>query len=182
MNRCFLVLFFSLIILQLQAQVKSGSVKGIVHTAKGEALPHATISIQKKAVTMTDSTGKFVVSNIQTGRQEIVITAAGYSANTLTIHVQEGKETDINITMEADGFMNEVVVTAGRKVESIKEVPSSVTILQAKQIREQIAINPNMTSILGNTVPGLGTHTNKATNAGQTLRGRAVLVLIDGIP
>lgn len=182
MNRCFLVLFFSLIILQLQAQVKSGSLKGIVHTAKGEALPHATISIQKKAVTMTDSTGKFVVNNIQTGRQEIVITAAGYSANTLTVHVQEGKEADINITMEADGIMNEVVVTAGRKVESINEVPSSVTILQAKQIKEQLSINPNMTSILGNTVPGLGTYTNKATNAGQTLRGRAVLVLIDGIP
>lgn len=182
MNRCFLVLFFSLTIFQLQAQVKSGSVIGIVHTAKGEALHNATISIQKKAVTMTDSTGKFVVDNITTGRQEVVITAAGYSAKTVTVHIQESKEAEINVTMEADGFMNEVVVTAGRKVESIKEVPSSVTILQAKQIREQLSINPNMTSILGNTVPGLGTSTNKATNAGQTLRGRAVLVLIDGIP
>jgi iron complex outermembrane receptor protein len=181
MNRCFLVLFFSLIIFQLQAQVKTGSLIGIVRTAKGEALHNATISINKKAVTMTDSTGKFEVA-IPTGRQEIVITAAGYTANTVIVHVQEDKKTEIYITMEADGFMNEVVVTAGRKVESIKEVPSSVTILQAKQIREQLSINPNMTSILGNTVPGLGTHTNKATNAGQTLRGRAVLVLIDGIP
>jgi iron complex outermembrane receptor protein len=134
MNRFFLFLVFSLTMLQLQAQVKSGSLKGIVHTAKGEALHNATISIQKNAVTMTDSTGKFVVSNIQTGRQEIVITAAGYSANTVIVHVQEGKEAEINITMEADGFMNEVVVTAGRKVESIKEVPSSVTFLQKKNI------------------------------------------------
>ena len=181
MNRCFLVLFFSLTIFQLQAQVKTGSVIGIVHTAKGEALHNATISIQKKAVTMTDSTGRFAV-DIPTGRQEIVITAAGYTANTVIVHAQADKETELYITMEADDFMNEVVVTAGRKVESIKEVPSSVTILQAKQIKEQLSINPNMTSILGNTVPGLGTFTNKATNAGQTLRGRAVLVLIDGIP
>jgi iron complex outermembrane receptor protein len=184
MKRCFLFLLCSLItIFQLQAQEKgNGSIKGSVHSAKGEALPNATISIKKNPATMTDSTGRFVVNNLPSGRQEVVITAAGYTANTTAVNVQEGKEVEVNITLEADGFMNEVVVTAGRKVESIKEVPSSVTILQAKQIREQLAINPNITSILGNTVPGLGTFTNKATNSGQTLRGRAVLVLIDGIP
>nr|WP_276225312.1 TonB-dependent receptor [Niabella beijingensis] len=36
--------------------------------------------------------------------------------------------------------------------------------------------------MLGNAVPGLAPANNKATNSGQTLRGRSVLVLIDGIP
>lgn len=181
--RSFLFLISFLTFIQLQAQEKGrGSLSGTVHTAKGEGMPNATISVQQNAGTMTDSTGKFLLTNVPAGRQEILISSAGYATRAITVNIHEGKESVIDIILEPQGFLNEVVITAGRKVESIKEVPSSVTILQAKQIREQAAINPNITSILGNTVPGLGTFTNKATNSGQTLRGRSVLVLIDGIP
>ncbi|WP_165384666.1 TonB-dependent receptor [Sphingobacterium corticibacterium] len=78
--------------------------------------------------------------------------------------------------------IREVLVTASRMPESIDEVPSSVTILGKEQIEQQISINPSISEILAFTVPGLGPSTNKATNSGQTLRGRSVLVLIDGIP
>ncbi|WP_207514741.1 TonB-dependent receptor [Longitalea luteola] len=183
MKRFFLFFLSFLTFFQLQAQDKGhGSLKGTVHTAKGEGMPNATISVKQNAGAMTDSTGRFLLTGLPAGRQEVLISSAGYATRTITVNIHEGKETTIDISLEPQGFLNEVVITAGRKVESIKEVPSSVTILQAKQIREQAAINPNITSILGNTVPGLGTFTNKATNAGQTLRGRSVLVLIDGIP
>ncbi len=145
-------------------------------------MPGATISVKKGATTITDANGIFVLASMPVGRHEIQVSSAGYATQNITIAIQEGKETRLDVSLDAEGFLNEVVVTAGRKVESIKEVPSSVTILQAKQIREQTSINPSITSILGNTVPGLGTFTNKATNSGQTLRGRSVLVLIDGIP
>src|SRR5690606_7725031 len=78
--------------------------------------------------------------------------------------------------------IREVLVTASRMPESIDEVPSSVTILGKEQIEQQVNINPSISEILAFTVPGLGPSTNKATNSGQTLRGRSVLVLIDGIP
>lgn len=78
--------------------------------------------------------------------------------------------------------LQEVLVTASRMPERIDEVPSSVTILGKEQIEQQININPSISEILAFTVPGLGPSTNKATNSGQTLRGRSVLVLIDGIP
>src|SRR5690606_33904775 len=70
----------------------------------------------------------------------------------------------------------------GRKPESISTIPSSISILTAKEIEAQSQISTNIASVLGNTIPGLGVATNKANNSGQTLRGRAVLVLIDGIP
>lgn len=78
--------------------------------------------------------------------------------------------------------MDEIVVTAGRKPESISTIPSSITILNQQEIQAQTNITNNLATVLGNAIPGLGTSTNKATNSGQTLRGRAVLVLIDGIP
>jgi len=78
--------------------------------------------------------------------------------------------------------VDEVVLTASRKKESIKEIPGSVTIVGRKQIQSQLTVNSDITNILQYTVPSLATSSGMTTNSGQTLRGRQVLVLIDGIP
>lgn len=82
----------------------------------------------------------------------------------------------------ADNELKEIVVSASRKAEILDEVPSSVTLLSKKQIQQQLSISSNLSDILGATVPGLGFTTNRTQNLGQTLRGRRVLVMIDGIP
>lgn len=184
MNRSFLlVLLFLCSALMVVAQGQGhGSLSGLVKTERGEPLAHATVVVKNGPTTLTDAAGRFVLAGVPVGKQEVTISSVGYASQMLPVSIQEGKEGSLTVVLQAEGFLNEVVVTAGRKLESIRDVPSSVTILQAKQISEQAAINPSITSILGNTVPGLGTFTNKATNSGQTLRGRSVLVLIDGIP
>lgn len=78
--------------------------------------------------------------------------------------------------------VDEVVMTASRKRENIKEIPGSVTIVNQKQIQSQLTVNSDITSILQYTVPSLATSSGQTSNTGQTLRGRQVLVLIDGIP
>jgi iron complex outermembrane receptor protein len=78
--------------------------------------------------------------------------------------------------------VEEVVLTASRKKENIKEIPSSVTIVGQKLIQSQLTVNSDITSILQYTVPSLATSSGQTSNTGQTLRGRQVLVLIDGIP
>ena len=78
--------------------------------------------------------------------------------------------------------VDEVVLTASRKKESIKEIPGSVTIVGRKQIQSQLTVNSDITNILQYTIPSLATSSGMTTNSGQTLRGRQVLVLIDGIP
>lgn len=79
-------------------------------------------------------------------------------------------------------YLEEVVVTASRKPENVKEVPSAMTIVGQRQIQEQAAMNTDITNILQYTVPGLAVSTGRTSNTGQTLRGRQVLVLIDGVP
>lgn len=81
-----------------------------------------------------------------------------------------------------DNELKEIVVSASRQPEILNEVPSSVTILSKKQIQQQLTISSNLSDILGASVPGLGFSTNRTQNLGQTLRGRRVLVMIDGIP
>ncbi|QJB36403.1 TonB-dependent receptor [Chitinophaga oryzae] len=84
--------------------------------------------------------------------------------------------------LQKDAQLKEVIVSASRRKETLDEVPSSVTILKAKDLAIQKNINNNLSDILANTVPGLGFNSNNSYNLGQTLRGRTVLVMIDGIP
>lgn len=81
-----------------------------------------------------------------------------------------------------DNELKEIIISASRQAEVLNEVPSSVTILSKKQLQQQLSISSNLSDILGASVPGLGFSTNRTQNLGQTLRGRRVLVMIDGIP
>jgi len=89
---------------------------------------------------------------------------------------QEEKDSLRNFRLE------EVVISATRSPEIIKKTASSVTVITRKEIEQQIMIAPDLSTMLGNTVPGFAFGNNQMGNRGQTLRGRSVLVMIDGIP
>ncbi|NJL39086.1 MAG: TonB-dependent receptor [Leptolyngbyaceae cyanobacterium SM1_4_3] len=76
----------------------------------------------------------------------------------------------------------QVVVTATRTEEDILDVPRSVTVITREEIEEQSRLNRNLFEILGTTVPGFGPPNQSDRNNAQTLRGRDVLILIDGVP
>lgn len=77
----------------------------------------------------------------------------------------------------------ELIVTATRTEEAITNVPRSVTVITREEIEKQSTITNDLGDILGRTVPGFGppNSLNRAGNA-QTLRGRPVSILIDGVP
>lgn len=75
-----------------------------------------------------------------------------------------------------------IVVTGSRIVESIDEVPASITIINRQQIEAQLKVSPELQTLLATLVPGLAPSTGTSSNSSQTLRGRSPLVLIDGVP
>ncbi len=76
----------------------------------------------------------------------------------------------------------ELVVTATRTAEDLQRVPRSVTVINREQIEQQAELSTNLADILAKTVPGFGAPTNRSNTFGQTLRGRNISVLIDGVP
>lgn len=105
--------------------------------------------------------------------KKIILSVAALAATTISAQQKDSLQVK---------DVDEVVLTASRKRENIKEIPSSVTIVNQKQIQSQLTVNSDITNILQYTVPSLATSSGMTTNSGQTLRGRQVLVLIDGIP
>lgn len=73
------------------------------------------------------------------------------------------------------------VVSATRTPSSIASIPGSVQVIDDKQIRQQTGAGRRVSDVLGQLVPGLSPSTGGMSNFGQTLRGRNILVLIDGV-
>ncbi|SHF88920.1 iron complex outermembrane recepter protein [Microbulbifer donghaiensis] len=78
--------------------------------------------------------------------------------------------------------MEQVIVTGSRFVESIDEVPVSVTVIDRETIERQLQVSAELQNLLAIQVPGLATGNGSTSNFGTTLRGRAPLVMIDGVP
>lgn len=73
-------------------------------------------------------------------------------------------------------------VTSTRGFDSLTVNPAAVTVVDREEIEKQTAFGANIGSILAKTVPGMGVASEGFTSLSQTLRGRSLFVLIDGIP
>lgn len=162
--------------------VSAQTLKIRVENNSGKAIENATISSGNIVLSKTNSDGEAQISASKIIKGNILVTAYNYAETLYSFTNINTQETTVIQLEKEENKLQEIVITAGRKKENISTIPSSVTILNQRDIQNQTNISTNLSSVLGNLVPGLGTTTNKATNAGQTLRGRQVLVLIDGIP
>lgn len=83
---------------------------------------------------------------------------------------------------ESQTTLSEVTVTATRSEALINTVPQSITIVRREEIEEQVSAGSGLGDILGKLVPGFGLGRESPSTFTQTLRGRNINVLIDGVP
>lgn len=179
-----IVIFIAITPLHILAQTGKGSINGTVTDSLNHTVPFANIQVKGlKIKTTSDGSGNFTLTDVPAGTQTVRVSITGYKTQEqqATIAADQVSKVDF-ILAEANADLKEVIVSASRRAESLAQTPSSVTVLTAKEIATQSVISPNIANILSYSVPGLGTSTNQTGNSGQTLRGRNVLVLIDGIP
>ncbi|HEY9259086.1 TonB-dependent receptor [Chitinophaga sp.] len=167
----------------LSTNAQQAVLKGTVKTDTGEQLPFANVSIPgSKTGVVASKTGAFILTLAKAGTYKIKVTSVGYKGTEQTVTLLPNDTTHQEITLSSNGDLQEFVVSASRKQETLDQVPSSITILGAKDLAIQKGISNNISDILANSVPGLGFASNTTGNSGQTLRGREILVMIDGIP
>jgi len=75
-----------------------------------------------------------------------------------------------------------ITVTATRQSITIKEAPRSITVIDGTVLEQLLQTSRNLGEVLAKAVPGMAPASQTLTNYSQTLRGRNVLVLIDGVP
>lgn len=187
MTKLFLAL--CLVVLSVSSNAQSeiqqtGSIKGMITTADNKSVVSATVRLKgTKKATFTNNEGAFTIEKVQTGNYQLEVSSVGYQPLEKEVTVTAGSTIDVTIQLlEAQTQLSEVIVSAGRTRETIDEVPSSVSIVGLKTLQQNINITTNLSDILENRVPGLAPSTGLSSNFGQTLRGRSLLIMVDGVP
>ncbi|MDM1502007.1 TonB-dependent receptor [Myroides marinus] len=173
---------FSFILLLFTTTMLSQNVLVKVNNQNLKAIKGAEIYINGDSKGVTDKEGGLSIDWTTLGDATLLVVADGYEEQMLTVVKSELSSSLVVGLKPLEQSLDEIVITAGRKAENIATIPSSVTIISQKEMEKQMNVTTDISTILSNLVPGLGAATNKGSSYSQTLRGRPLLVLIDGIP
>ncbi|MGB7785163.1 MAG: TonB-dependent receptor [Salinimicrobium sp.] len=178
-----LFLLSLLTVFSFSATAQNAAVSGKVTDPQNEPIPFATVRFLNSALSVqTGTDGSFSFSDLKAGDYTIIVSSTGFDTQTKKFSLTAGERKQLTISMEEElRSLDEVVITTNRRVETLDEVPSSVSVLSAREI-EKLNLTSNSLADLMNEVSGLAMSTSQTSNTGQTLRGRKMLVLIDGIP
>ena len=174
----FLILFIQTYCFSASSQ---NQVSGFIYSrTDSTSIPFAYLRLEHKGLQIqqntTDENGHFIFTNLTDSSYQLTVRALGFrstsqiilNANVYKIYLEENPAEEI--TVYADRF--------GKREEEV----ISITILDNKKIIEQTSINSNLNEMLSKTVPGMAVSTESASTYGQGIRGRDMLVLIDGVP
>lgn len=78
--------------------------------------------------------------------------------------------------------LEEVVVTAARTRLPRSAMPSTVEVIGGAQISQQTALGSSAVETVATLIPSFSPTRQKLSGAGETLRGRSPLFLVDGVP
>ena len=75
-----------------------------------------------------------------------------------------------------------IQISATRTSTPQSAIPATVSVIDGEELRQQLTVSQSLSDILGNLIPAFSPSRQKLTSAGETLRGRQPLYLIDGVP
>lgn len=84
------------------------------------------------------------------------------------------------LASESTSF-DEMVVVSSRTPKAISDIPGTVWYIDSERIEQEYRGGKSLGEILASSIPSLDISSGARTNYGQNLRGRKMLVMIDGI-
>ncbi len=170
------------------APIQAASLRGTVVDEGGGVLPGATVSIatpdgRVRATTVSDTNGDFRVTGLADGRYVVTAELPGFAPGRVAdVEVGQSSAREVRIILRPASVTDAVTVTATRTATPLSQVPQSVTVVDHATLERELGVTDNLTAVLAKTVPGLGPSRETEAIFGQSLRGRDMLVLIDGVP
>jgi len=163
-----------------------GSIAGRVTSADGGVLPGVNVRLAGTSRgTTTGTTGEYRIEAVPPGTWALTFSLVGYrSERREGIAVAGGTESRVDIVMSPGEIQAEqVVVTAGKREQSLADVPLSVTVMDAAAIRRRNTASLDDALRYMSGVNLTGTQVNIRGSSGYSLgAGSRVLMLLDGIP
>lgn len=78
--------------------------------------------------------------------------------------------------------MEQMEITASRTSSDLVSATRQSTVIEHAQLEELRQGSDSLATVLAKAVPGMSDSSRTITEYGQTLRGRSMLVMVDGVP
>lgn len=178
---------FCLFALCAQMLASGGSLAGHV-TTRANAEPLVGVNVLLLGTvrgTTTNARGEFRIPEVPAGRYTLVFSMVGYRTERRSdVDVKDGEETLLNLALsQAPVQTEQIVVTASRREQSLQEVPVSVSVMDAGEIklRNALTIDDALRYVPGVNITGFQVNVRGSSGYSRGA-GSRVLMLLDGIP
>ncbi len=163
------------------AFAKQAEISGRVTERSGEGVPHAQVYLSDYKWAITDSDGRFFISDIPANSYEISITKIGYQNYSQSLRVDDNQELVLSIILEEIVYEESpIVVTASRTKKELEDVSVPITVVDKKEIDGSGSLR--LSDILSEQT-GLNIVTNHGTGVQiQGFNPEYTLILIDNQP
>ncbi len=153
----------------------------------GEAIANVIVTLDKTFISQSNSSGyyKLLVTEKEIKNEaELKLNLVGYEALSIIFYKSNGADQIINLSLKkSNTILDQVVVTAGRREESIKTATVSTEIIKPYLIENRVVTNMDK---LIDQAPGLNVVDGQANIRGGSGwsygTGSRVLVLLDDMP
>lgn len=177
----FCILFTSSIFAQ-----NRGEISGKVTDTKSNALKNVTVHLLNTNVAVfTDTQGNYNIRNVHTGRYTVSFSLVGYAIQNKDVDITSATNNmDVQLA-DATAQLDDVIVTAEKKEESLQKIPAAITALSSKQVNEfRLWNSKQLTAIIPNLYSNnSGDERNVTSIRGITTTSYepAIATYIDGV-
>jgi iron complex outermembrane receptor protein len=146
---CLILLVFSSMVLAQNATL-SGKV---TDAESGDILPGANVVVSSADVqtgAATLGSGEYSVKNLPPGAYTVRVTYIGYESQVMeNVTLAAGENKTLNFALKLTGInVNPISISASRRSEKVLEAPASISVLEARELTQQVA--PSSDALLSN--------------------------------
>ena len=179
-----LALAAALLIATPAAAQQTGTIVGTVRDTAGAPVAGAKVEAVGAAFTLTGEDGRFRLQQVPAGLAHLRVAAFAFRLDSTDVTVPAGDSVTWNVTLKGGVFyLPGLVVTAGKRPESLENVAASVDVLSDTAIARR-AVNTVDEAV--NRVPGVqfinGQVNIRGSSGFEQGLGARVLLLVDGVP
>ena len=168
------------------AAQRGGVVRGrVVEAGTGTAVASAVVRVADASgrSVLTDEDGAFRLDGLEPGAHRLRIAHLGYAEREIEVDVTRAGEVVVDVVLTPRALaLDALVVTAGRRLQALADVPVPTEVVSAEEIRRSGASDVAAVLVERTGIQPQGGHPSGSGLMIQGLGSERVLVLVDGQP
>lgn len=162
-----LALFLTFVLLVTFAFAQKFTVRGRVIDEQGNPIVGANVFVKDTQLgAVTDFNGKYEIENVTKGVVAFVASYIGFDEEERSLNIQSN--TAIDFRLHSGILLEGLIVTAQKREQSIKEIPTALTSISGDFIRKS---GNSEIDGLASYIPGLEVQVQSPNNPGFVVRG-----------